>query len=61
MTVNVLSDGYVEANQVVPGGGTVTFTTATGVPTAITLTIIAVVVATIAIANRATATPAMFS
>jgi len=27
-TVNVLSDGYVEANQVVPGGGTVTFTTA---------------------------------
>ncbi|QDP47693.1 hypothetical protein [Marinobacter sp.] len=24
-TVNVLSDGYVEANQVVPGGGTVTF------------------------------------
>ena len=27
-TVNVLSDGYVEANQVVPGGGTITFTTA---------------------------------
>jgi hypothetical protein len=27
-TVNRISDGYVEANQVVPGGGTVTFTTA---------------------------------
>ena len=27
-TVNCISDGYVEANQVVPGGGTVTFATA---------------------------------